>query len=109
MRTRPFVFFHQHTCTPKAEDFLSKRGSYPSGHTAIAWATVLVLAEINPKKQNQILKRGYDFGQSGVMCGTHWQSDADAGRIVGAALIARLHAKQQFLTWLKEEKKEIKR
>lgn len=108
-RTRPFVFFRQHSCTPQDEKFLRTNGSYPSGHTTIGWATALVLSEINPKRQNEILKRGYSYGQSGVICGAHWQSDVDAGRIMGAALVARLHADQYFLTWLKRAKKETVR
>tara|TARA_B100000674_G_C37737284_1_gene867201 strand:+ start:62 stop:562 length:501 start_codon:yes stop_codon:yes gene_type:complete len=107
MRTRPFVFFHQHSCTPQDEQFLKTNGSYPSGHTTIGWATALVLAEINPKRQNQILKRGYSFGQSRVICGAHWQSDVNAGRITGAALVARLHANSQFERWIQTAKKEI--
>ena len=107
MRTRPFVFFHQHTCTPQDEKFLRTSGSYPSGHTTLGWATALVLAEINPSRQNQILKRGYEYGQSRVICGAHWQSDVNAGRVTGAALVARLHANKKFLDWLKTAKKEL--
>ena len=107
MRTRPFVFFHQDTCIPKDEKFLRKDGSYPSGHTTIGWATALVLAEINPKRQNQLFKKGYSYGQSRVICGAHWQSDVNAGRITGAVLVARLHANPQFEKWLQLAKREI--
>ncbi|VTR57959.1 Major phosphate-irrepressible acid phosphatase precursor [Serratia fonticola] len=58
MRTRPFAFYHQATCRPEEESVLSTNGSYPSGHTSIGWATALVLAEINPVRQGEILKRG---------------------------------------------------
>ncbi len=75
MRIRPFAFYGVATCNTKEQDTLAKNGSYPSGHTSIGWATALVLAEINPQRQDQILKRGYDLGQSRVICGYHWQSD----------------------------------
>ena len=39
-----------------------------------------------------ILQRGIAFGQSRVICGAHWQSDVDAGRLVGSAAVAKLHA-----------------
>lgn len=44
------------TCNPEQQEELSTNGSYPSGHTAIGWATALVLAEVNPDRQNEILK-----------------------------------------------------
>ncbi|GAA0485118.1 phosphatase PAP2 family protein [Tatumella punctata] len=82
MRIRPFAFYQVATCNTRQQDELSTNGSYPSGHTAIGWATALVLAEINPQRQNEILKRGYELGQSRVICGYHWQSDVDAARVV---------------------------
>lgn len=56
MRVRPFSFFNEMTCNPEQQEELSTNGSYPSGHTAIGWATALVLAEVNPDRQNEILK-----------------------------------------------------
>ena len=109
MRLRPFVFFNSHTCTPNDEATLSKNGAYPSGHTTIGWSSALVLAEIRPERQNEILQRGYDYGQSRVICGVHWQSDVDAGRITGSAIVARLHADKGFNKMLEEAKQEIQR
>ncbi|HBC1013480.1 TPA: phosphatase PAP2 family protein, partial [Escherichia coli] len=78
MRIRPFAFYGVSTCNQRDQKKLSTNGSYPSGHTSIGWASALVLSEINPEKQNNILKRGYEIGQSRVICGFHWQSDVDA-------------------------------
>jgi acid phosphatase (class A) len=107
MRVRPFVYFNQQSCRPQDEAGLRKNGSYPSGHTAIGWATALILSEIRPEQQQELLKRGYDFGQSRVICGAHWQSDVDAGRIMGAAVVARLHADHDFILALAKSKTEI--
>ena len=86
---------------------MSTNGSYPSGHTAIGWATALVLAEINVDRQNEILKRGYEMGQSRVICGYHFQSDVDAARLVASAVVARLHANENFMKQLEKAKKEF--
>ncbi|MFZ4831658.1 acid phosphatase [Rouxiella sp. Mn2063] len=107
MRQRPFMVFNTPTCLPKEEAALRKNGSYPSGHTAIGWSTVLVLSEIRPDRQNELLKRGYDFGQSRVICGAHWKSDVNAGYLVGAAEVARLHADSGFMDELAKAKLEI--
>lgn len=107
MRVRPFSFFKEDTCNPEQQQELSTNGSYPSGHTAIGWATALVLAEINPARQNEILERGYQMGQSRVICGYHFQSDVDAARLVASAVVARLHANEAFMKQLEKAKKEF--
>ncbi len=71
MRVRPFVFFDKATCNPPGEKKLRNNGSYPSGHTTESWAVALLLAEINPANQQQILKKGYEYGQSRIICGAH--------------------------------------
>ncbi len=108
-RTRPFCFYDEETCNPEQQEELSTNGSYPSGHTSIGWATALVLAEINPERQNEILKRGYEMGQSRVICGYHYQSDVDAGRLTGSMVVARLHADPGFQAQLEKAKKEFKK
>lgn len=108
MRIRPFVLFKNHTCTPQDDEKMAKTGSYPSGHASFGWAAALVLAEINPERETEILKRGYDFGQSRVICGAHWQSDVDNGRLMGAAVIASLHNNHNFNMALNDAKEEFK-
>lgn len=111
-RTRPFIYFNDGTCKPSDEEELSKNGSYPSGHTAGGFAVALVLAEINPDNQDTILRRGIAFGESRVICGYHWQSDVDAGYLIAAGVVARLHASEAFqkqLAAAKQEFAELKR
>lgn len=107
MRVRPFSFYNEMTCNPEQQQELSTNGSYPSGHTSIGWATALVLAEINPDRQNEILKRGFEMGQSRVICGYHFQSDVDAARLVASAVVARLHANDAFMKQLQKAKAEF--
>ncbi len=96
-RQRPFAALQEGTCAPAAEPALVKDGSYPSGHAALSWSWALLLAELAPERTHALLLRGPDFGQSRVICGVHWQSDVlDAGRLTGAAAIARLHADDSF-------------
>jgi acid phosphatase (class A) len=95
-RVRPFVVHSEGTCYPKDEPLLRNDGSYPSGHSAIGWGLALVLVEIEPARANALVQRGRDFGQSRVVCEAHWQSDIDAGRVIAAATVARLHANTAF-------------
>jgi acid phosphatase (class A) len=107
-RKRPFMFNNQPIGTPDEEEGLRKDGSYPSGHTAIGWAWALILCEIVPDRTDAILARGYAFGQSRVICNVHWESDVDAGRMMGSATVARLHADDGFLADLGKAKAEVK-
>lgn len=105
-RVRPFVVNQVKSCTPDWDARLAQDGSYPSGHTAIGWTWALILAEIAPERSDAILSRGYAFGQSRVICGVHWQSDVDAGRVVAAGVVARLHADPVFRAQLDAAQKE---
>lgn len=107
-RTRPFVVHKEATCTPQDEPRLVKDGSYPSGHSALGWGWALVLAELMPERTDALIQRGHAFGQSRVVCGVHWQSDVDAGRVMGAAAVARLHADPVFLAQMQAAAGEIR-
>ncbi|PKP83366.1 MAG: acid phosphatase [Alphaproteobacteria bacterium HGW-Alphaproteobacteria-18] len=96
-RTRPFALMAEDTCVPEAEEMLASDGSYPSGHAALGWTWGLILASLAPDRADALVQRGYEFGQSRVVCGVHWQSDVDAGRIMGAATFARLQADPVFV------------
>jgi len=106
-RVRPFIALNAHSCTPKDEEALAKNGSYPSGHSSIGWTWALVLTEISPGQADVILQRGRAFSQSRAICGVHWQSDVEAGRLVGAATVARLHANPVFEAQLRLARTEI--
>ncbi|GAC1389742.1 MAG: hypothetical protein NVSMB34_01900 [Variovorax sp.] len=106
-RTRPFVVFKVPSCTPNDEPRLVKDGSYPSGHSAAGWAWALVLTEVAPDRGDALLQRGRAFAQSRGICGAHWQSDIEAGRLVGAATVARLHANPVFNAQLEAARGEV--
>ncbi len=106
-RVRPFVENNVGSCTPQDEAALRKDGSYPSGHTAIGWMMALVLTELAPDKQDALLKRGYDFGQSRVVCRVHWMTDTVSGRTIASATFARLQADPTFEAQLALAKAEM--
>ena len=110
MRLRPYVFHREGTLIPGAEEGSRRSGSYPSGHTVRGWGMALVLAELNPERQDTLLKAGYEWGQSRVIAGYHWQSDVDASRLLSSATFARLQscpAYQEDLAAAREELKAL--
>ena len=109
MRTRPYAYFNEPTLVPEEEEELRTNGSYPSGHTVRGWGLALILCEINPDAQDELFRLGYEWGQSRVIAGYHWQSDVDASRMLSAACFARLHTCQAFLDDMAAAKKEFAR
>ena len=102
-RQRPFAVSGEAAC----EDARPSADSYPSGHGSIGWAWALALAEIAPDRANEVLSRGLEFGNSRVVCGMHWMSDIEAGRVIGAATVGRLHADPVFVAQMAQAKREI--
>ena len=93
-------------CIPRAA-WMGQSPSYPSGHAMAGWATALVLAEIAPARSGAVLARGREIGDSRVICGVHYQTDVEAGRLLGAALVARLHAEPAFQADLAAARAEL--
>jgi acid phosphatase (class A) len=92
---RPYLVDDGDTCIAKT-DALAKSPDYPSGHATWGWTWGLILAELNPGRQTQILTRARAYGESRVVCGVHTASAVDAARTNAAALVAALHADADF-------------
>jgi len=103
-RPRPYLVHGDANCTPNEK---LRPDAYPSGHASIGWAWALSLAEIAPERGKEILARGIAFGQSRIVCGVHWKSDVESGRLIGAATVSRLHANPEFTAQLALARKEI--
>jgi acid phosphatase (class A) len=95
-RERPFEVDGGVTPCIEVSDSIRASGAYPSGHAAFGWAWALIVAELNPGRADAILARGHEFGDSRVVCGLHYPSDVEAGRIIAAGALARLHAEPAF-------------
>lgn len=108
-RIRPYVYFNEPTLVPEDEEELRTNGSYPSGHTIKAWGMAMILCELNPDVQDELFKLAYEYGQSRVIAGFHWQSDVDASRLLAAATYARLQTCKEYLKDMEKAKKEFKK
>ena len=109
MRKRPFVRMNEPTSYPQDEEEERNSGSYPSGHTIRGWGMALLLAEINPAAQDALMKLGYEWGQSRVILGYHWQSDVNASIALASACYARLHTSPEFLSDMAKAREEYER
>ena len=106
-RTRPYALYNEPTPVPEAEEHLRHNGSYVSGHSATGVAVSMVLACINPERQNELYKRGLDFGESRWIVGFHHYSDVKAGQMVGALVLPALMNNEDFMKQLDKARKEF--
>ena len=108
-RRRPFLESPNVVQCEAPDARLAASGSYPSGHSAGGWAWALVMAELVPSRADAILQRGRDYGDSRVICGYHYPSDIESGRLLAAGVIARMHADANFRRDLDEARRELAR
>ena len=105
-RKRPFVQFGEPSLIPEAETAAVQTSSYPSVTAEVGWGVALLLAEIVPERQNEILTHGFEIGRSRIIAGYNYASDVQAGRIMAAAVLANLHANADFQKLIEKAKKE---
>ncbi|MGH6894010.1 MAG: acid phosphatase [Dongiaceae bacterium] len=100
-RPRPFQR-HQFAracgeATPRTPEINPTTGSsYPSSHAAQAWAAALILVAVAPERRDAVFARAIEYGESRIVCGYHFPSDLEAGRLLATAVVARLHASPVF-------------
>ncbi|THD62778.1 phosphatase PAP2 family protein [Phenylobacterium sp.] len=94
-RTRPPIGDEQPICI-KREDWMKTNASYPSGHAMVGMAWGLILGELAPARASGLALAGREIGDSRVICGVHYQSDVEAGRLLGSVMVAREHADPAF-------------
>ena len=108
-RERPFVRFHEHMLTTWEEEGIAGEGSYPSGHTMRGWSAAMILSEINPAAADALFERAWEYGESRVIAGAHWQSDVDASRPAASIGYAKLQTSSAFRAQMKKAKREFRR
>lgn len=104
-RVRPYQQFKEESGVPRGEN-PTDYTSYPSGHTHAAWLVGLILTAIDPEHTEAIMNTAYEIGQSRVIVGFHYQSDIDAGRVVGSVTFARLWSEPEFQAQLAKAREE---
>ena len=66
-----------------------------------------MISEVAPEHASAVLARGREFGDSRIICGVHFQSDIEAGRYLGSAMVSKLHQNAAFEADLATAKAEV--
>lgn len=105
-RRRPFDRFNEPIFSNESPETLKAQGSYPSAHSLQGWAGALLMTEVIPSLQNTLFEQGFNYGESRVIVGAHWQSDVDDARTMASAGFSRLHSSEGYLELLREAQAE---
>lgn len=108
-RERPYSFYNKAVCThdePGPDP--DPHHSYPSAHSTRGMVVAYTIADLLPSEYRaQILARGMDYGDSRVICGAHWRSDIQAGRVMANAVYGALKANDSFNSEFNRIKQQI--
>lgn len=105
-RPHPYVQLADTTMLPEEEEIHSNESSYPSPQAMVGWGLALLLTEVMPDCQEEILKHGYDIGWSSVITGYHFPTDVQAGRVMATCLVTKMHNDAAFSNMLRAAKQE---
>lgn len=105
-RKRPIAQFAESVPYGSEDWQLYYETSYPSRHALIGWGIALALAEVMPDCQNEILKRGYEYGEGRIILGTNYASDVNAARVMAACDLGKMHNENLFKTLFENAKTE---
>jgi acid phosphatase (class A) len=86
---------------------MEKSFSYPSGHSTRATVLALLLADLFPNRQSDILAFGRNLGWRRVEIARHYPTDIYAGRVLAQAIVRELKASLAFQHDFEEVKAEV--
>jgi acid phosphatase (class A) len=70
--------------------------SYPSGHAAYGYAMAYLLERLVPERRMELEARAAEFAQQRMICGVHFRSDLDAGRLAARQLLSEMRQSPAF-------------
>jgi acid phosphatase (class A) len=104
-RARPFMVSTEiKACSEHAAS-----GAYPSGHSTFGYLAAIVLADMVPEKRAELFERAAQYAGNRMVCGVHYRSDIEAGRIGGTVIAAFAMQNPRFRKEFEEVRKEVRK
>jgi acid phosphatase (class A) len=70
--------------------------SYPSGHANFGYVMAYLLRDMVPERDAQLIARADEFARQRMVCGVHFRSDIEAGRMGALWLIAAFNGNPAY-------------
>jgi acid phosphatase (class A) len=72
--------------------------SFPSGHAAYGWSMAYLLSAMVPERGAELQARAEEYARQRMVCGVHFRSDLEAGRLAARQLLAEMQQDPEFRT-----------
>ena len=82
--------------------------SYPSGHSTYGYVMAYLLSDMVSERRSQLMARARQFAQQRAVCGVHFPSDLEAGRIGAEWLTQRFLASPAYQAASVEARRELR-
>ena len=82
--------------------------SYPSGHANYGFLMAHLLGELLPERRGPLESRAVEFARQRMVCGVHFPSDIEAGRIGAAWLWEAMRRNPRFVSDLADAALELR-
>lgn len=83
--------------------------AYPSGHATFGYLNAIVLANMLPEKKGEIFDRAMQYAHNRAVCGVHFLSDIEAGKIAGTVIAAFMLQNPAFQEEYGKAKLEVRK
>ena len=96
---RRYLRLRPHEIEPRLEPCIrdvQADQSYPSGHAAFGYAMAYLLAQLVPERRAELEARAAEFARQRMVCGVHFRSDLEAGRLAAQRLLAEMQRSPAF-------------
>jgi acid phosphatase (class A) len=70
--------------------------SYPSGHANYGYVMADLLREMVPERDRQLIARADEFARQRMVCGVHFASDIEAGRLGASWLMPKINGSAEY-------------
>ncbi len=87
---------------------LKASAAYPSGHATFAYLQAIVLVQMIPEKRDAIFARAAEFAHNRIVCGVHYASDVEAGKVSAFTIGAMLLREPAFQAEFAPAKAELR-
>jgi acid phosphatase (class A) len=105
-RNRPWVIMPDIKGCEHGDD--KPQSSYPSGHTTMGYSMGAILARLVPERGEAIMLRAVVYGESRIICESHYRSDVSAGETLGMIVAEKLMQKPAFRKIFDAADKELR-
>jgi acid phosphatase (class A) len=82
--------------------------SYPSGHATFGHVMAYLLRDMVPERESQLIARADEFARQRMVCGVHFRSDIEAGRLGAKWLMERFGESADFRAASESASRELR-